>query len=365
MKKIFLIFVFWFLLIITINKLSVNLIPDRTSYELPFKVPFTFTVAPLLNMDGGHYLDIACNGYFVKGGFDLRVFFPVYPLLVRTLSLNCTINPIIVGLLISAASFLASLYILARMVSQDFRFKTLLLLLFFPTSFFFAAYYTESVFFLFVVLTFWFLSKKDFLKSSLAAAIASATRVFGLALTPALIFEGYKYYKKTGRFPLAVLLSPLGFIVYSAYSWLQTNNFFVAISSQEGWQRSIDLLAPLTTLKYTIESALNGPLPTYDSPFVYPVILVEFATLLFIIAILYFSYKKIEMSHWIYVLGTFLIILFGGQPSSSPRYALVLFPAYIFLAKKLTGAKYIIYLICSLALFIFMASVFLRGYWSS
>src|SRR3990167_11393025 len=104
MKKIFAIFLFWFFLIVLINKLSAGLIPDRTSYELPFKVPATFTIAPLMNMDGRHYLDIACNGYFVKGGFDLRVFFPVYPLLVRTLSLNCTINPIIVGLLISAAS---------------------------------------------------------------------------------------------------------------------------------------------------------------------------------------------------------------------------------------------------------------------
>jgi Gpi18-like mannosyltransferase len=365
MKKIFLLFVFWLLLTLLINKLSVNLIPDRTSYELPFKVPATFTIAPFLNMDGRHYLDIACNGYFIKGGFDLRVFFPIYPLLIRAFSLNCILNPVIVGLLISAISFLASLYLLARMLSKDIRFKTLLLLIFFPTSFFFAAYYTEGVFFLFVVLTFWFLEKKKFLAASIFAAIASATRFPGIALAPVLLYEAYLVYKKTKKLRLEVLLAPLGLVLYSVYNWISTGKPLTFISTQTYWDRPVGLLAPFFALKSQITSVVSGPLSSYDSPFVYPIILIEFATLLFLVFILYFSFKSIKKSWWIYMFTNLVIILFGGILSASPRYTLVLFPAYVFLAKRLSGIKYIIYLICSLVLFVFMASLFLRGYWSS
>lgn len=364
MKKIFLIFVFWFFLIIAINKLSVNFISDRTSYELPFKVPFTFTIAPLLNMDGGHYLDIACRGYFVKGGFDLRVFFPVYPLLIRVFSLNCSLNPVITGLLISSASFLASLYVLARMLSKDIHFKTLLLLIFFPTSFFFAAYYTESVFLLFTLLFFWFLEKKKYLTASFFAALASGTRLLGLALVPVLFYQAYQDYKKNKKLRWEVLFAPAGFVLFSVYNWISTGNLFTFLSSQTYWNRPVGIKAPFYGLYRQVINVFSGPLPSYDSPFVYPVILIEFATLLFVVAVLYFSYKKIKSLYWIYMLVSLLIILFAG-PSGFPRYTLVLFPIYIFLSKKLSGTRYAICLGISFVLFVFMASLFLRGYWSS
>ncbi len=364
MKKIFFVFLFWILLIVIINKLSVSFLPDRTSYELAFKVPFTFTSAPLLNMDGRHYLDIACRGYFIKGGFDLRVFFPVYPLLIRTLSLNCSFNPVMVGLLISAASFLASLYVLGKMVDKKHRFKTLLLLLFFPTAFFFAAYYTESLFLLLTLLSFWFLERKKYLTSSFFAALASGTRLLGIALTPVLFYSAYKDYMKSGKVRWEVLLAPAGLILYSVYNWISTGTFFTFLSSQTYWNRPVGIMAPIYGLYRQVVNVLSGPLASYDSPFVYPVILIEFATLFFVVGVIYFSYKKIKPSYWIYLLVSLLIILFAG-PSSFPRYTLVLFPIYIFLGEKLSGAKYFIFLCISFILFIFMASLFLRGYWSS
>src|SRR3972149_3002413 len=220
MKKIFTIFLFWFFLIVLINKLSAGFIPDRTSYELPFRIPATFTMAPFLNMDGRHYLDIACNGYFVKGGFDLRVFFPVYPLLIKAFSLNCSLNPIIVGLLISAVSFLASLYLLARMLSKDIRFKTLLLLIFFPTSFFFAAYYTESVFFLFTLLFFWFVEKKKYIAASMFAALASGTRLLGVALAPVQI-RSREIFLRSRRPPYQAEGLAWSYVkIFSVYNWI-------------------------------------------------------------------------------------------------------------------------------------------------
>jgi hypothetical protein len=64
------------------------------------------------------------------------------------------------------------------------------------------------------------------------------------------------------------------------------------------------------------------------------------------------------------MLASLIIILFAG-PSSFPRYILVLFPVYIFLAERLKGGHLVVWLFGSLVLFVFMASLFLRGYWAS
>jgi len=364
MKKYLLIFTGWLLLIFFINKVSVNLVPDRTSYELPVKTPFTFSLAPLLNMDGKHYLDIACKGYTASNTFDLRVFFPVYPLLIKSFSLNCRINPVMAGLAVSWVSLFLSLLILTKMVKEKNGLKTLLLFLFFPTSFFFATYYTESVFLLLVLLTFWFLDRKKYLAASIIAAIASATRLLGIALFPVLLYQAYKDYKKDKKFRFEVLLAPLGLVLFSTYNFFSTGSAFTFLSTQSYWNRPVGLVAPFYGLARQFINVVSGPLASYDSPFVYPVILIEFVVLLYVLAILYFSFRKIKDTYWIYTLVSLVIILFAG-PSSFPRYALVLFPAYLFLGEKLSGFRYGIYLFCSLILFLFMASLYLRGYWSS
>jgi len=364
MKKVVFIFFVWLVSIFIINKISASIIPDRTSYELPYKVPFTFSLAPLLNMDGRHYLDIACKGYFAKGGFDLRVFFPVYPLLIKALSFNCSINPVFIGPAVSLGSLLGLLYMLTRLVEKKMILKTVLLLLFFPTAFFFTAYYTESLFLLLTLIFFWFLRKKNYLAAAAFAALASGTRLLGIALLPVFLYEVFKESKKSRKLRLDFLLAPMGLVLFSFYNWISTGNPLTFLTNQTYWNRPLGITAPIFGLYKQITNILAGPVASYDSPFVYPMILVEFVMLVFMLAILYLSYKKIKMLYWIYMFASLVIILFAG-PSSFPRYALVLFPAYIFLAERLKGVKYGVYLVCSFVLFVFMASLFLRGYWAS
>jgi Gpi18-like mannosyltransferase len=366
MKKVLLIFSVWVFAILIVNKFSVRFLSDRTSYELPYRVPFAFSIAPLLNMDGRRYLDIACNGYSIRdGSLNLRAFFPVYPILIRFFSAGCKINPIPVGIGISLTAFLAAVFVLWKMLDKKIRDKAVILLIFFPASFFFAAFYTESIFFLFSVLVFWFLDRKKIFYAAAFAAIASATRIVGLALTLPVFYEVYLEYKRNRKFHFEAAAAPLGFIIYAVYNWFSSGSLFTFITSQRHWDRPISLFAPLYAVKNQVSAILAGPLPAYDSPFVYPVIIIEFIVLLYLLAALYFSYKKIKMSYWLYMLGSIVIILFGGILTSVPRFALLLFPIYIFLAENLKGFKYILYLsVCFLGL-IFMASLFLRGYWIS
>jgi Gpi18-like mannosyltransferase len=366
MKKVVIILIVWFFSILFINKLSAKFIPDRTSYELPYKVPFAFSIAPLLNMDGREYLDIACNGYSIKNGsLNLRAFFPVYPVLIRFFSASCKVNPIPIGIGISFTALLSAAFILWKMLDKKIRDKAMILLIFFPTSFFFMAFYTESTFLLFSVLVFWFLDQKKIFYAAIFAALASGTRIVGLALTLPVFYEAYLEYKRDRRLHFEAAIAPLGFVIYAVYNWFSSGNLFIFITSQKYWDRAVGLSAPFNAIKSQIASILSGPLPRYDSPFVYPVILIEFIMFLYLLVVLYFSYKEIKMSYWLYLLGSIVIILFGGILSAIPRYTLVLFPIYIFLAGKLKRVSYFLYLSVSLIGFLFMTSLFLRGYWIS
>lgn len=350
MKKVIFLFLGWLLLLIGVNKLSPLFLTDRISYELP-GVAAKFTIAPLMNFDGRNYLDVVKNGYFAKSGHNLKVFFPVYPLFIRIFLLNGLVNPVYTGILISLLSCLGSLLIFNKM----FGFKATLLLFAFPTSFFFAAYYTESLFLLLTLLFFFFLNKKNYPLASLFAAFASGTRIQGLILMPILLYEILKG-KETKRFLWTVFVAPLGFIFYFLYSG------FSIFSGQGDWNRQIGLLGPFRALSDSITHIFQGPLSSYDSTFVYPVIVLEFLIFLFAVFVIIKMYKKVEASYFWYSVMSLIIILLGGSLASSPRYLLVVFPIFVYLSKELKGLYYV-YLVMSVLLLIFFGSLFLRGYW--
>jgi len=369
MKKVILIFLYWLFFLFLVNKFSIFIIPNRTSYELPpdLTVPRRSVFLPWLNFDGRNYLDIVLQGYFTKGQFDLRVFFPLYPLLIKFFSLNLILNPVIIGLLISWFAFLTGSLLFYRLLKEEEReniaFKSFLLLLLFPSSFFFLAFYTESLFFLLVILAFWFVREEKFLLASITAALASATRIVGLALFPALLWEGYQVLRKKKKFPLSIFVAPLGLLIYLGYTWWATGVALTIFSKHQAWARPIGFLGPYFAIKDWIVKVLAGPQTIYDSPFVYPVIVIELATAIFVAIIIFLSFRKIKISYWIYLLASFIIILLRGVLSALPRYALVLFPMYVYLGKTFSKRALVVWGFVSLFFLMIFSALFLRGYW--
>lgn len=337
-----------------VNKFSPIFLSDRTSYELPGNnmVAFRFTLAPFLNFDGRNYLDIVNKGYFTKDNHNLKVFFPVYPIIIKVFSLNGLINPVYTGIFISLASAFCVLVLFYKM----FGFKAALLLFVFPTSFFFAAFYTESLFLLLILLFFHFLNKKKYLIASIFAAVASGTRVMGLALLPVLLFEILKNKGTFKKYLWTVFVTPLGFVLYFLYA----GNSIV--SSQSNWNREVGVFGPFKALSDSMIHIIQGPLNSYDNIFVYPVIVLEFLIFIFAVFIVIKMYRMIETKYFIYSLISLLIILLGGSLASSPRYLLVIFPIFVYLAKVLNKFYYA-YLIISILMLIFFSALFLRGYW--
>ncbi len=371
MKKFIILFLIWFLLLNVINKVSTKFLFDNTSYELPKNIQLShrFWTVPWLNFDGRNYLEIVVNGYQSKmQKNDLRVFFPLYPLLITALSLNKLINPVVVGLIISLTSFLLSLFVLDKImiqdkISKDSRLRALILLLLFPASFYFAAYYTESLFLLLTLLIFYFLNNKKFLLASVFTVIATVTRLVGLALIPILFWEAYRTYRKTKKFPLSIIITPLGFIFYSLYMQITTDGAFSVVTQHKEWGRNINIFGIFIALKEGLQKVIFKSSLSKNNPVIYSIETLEFIFAVFLILILIFSFKKIKFSYWLYILLSSIFIFSSSLLISIPRLIAPMFPIFIYLSQVISKKTFYFISFIFLVLLVYLSSLFLRGYW--
>lgn len=286
-----------------------------------------------VNFDGEHYLAIAREGYKPLTYF----FFPVYPLLVRTLGnvFRADFSGMaMTGILISHIAFLLGLIGLWKYMEKDYTRevikRTILLILIFPTSFFFVSFYTESLFFAVTIWAFYFAKKEKWLYAALLGGIASATRVIGALVTPAFfvkIAKEKKYMKM-----VYLLLIPAGILIYMYYLKITTGDAlnFLNTVSIFGSQRSSHLvILPQVFYRYVFKilPGLNyGYLPGVFSTYL------EFiaAVLFLILSVVAFWKLKIEES--IYLALGYLVPTLAGSFSSMTRYVLVLFPGFILMS---------------------------------
>lgn len=325
-----------------------------------------------VNFDGEHYLAIAREGYRPLTYF----FFPFYPLLSRFFAelFNKNIfSYVFSGLFISHVATLLSIVGLWKLLRIDYKEdiskKAIFLLLLFPTSFYLVSYYTESTFLALVIWSFYFARRGNYLLAGALGGISTATRIVGLALIPALVLEAWKGGKKNiFQKTVGFLLVPAGLFIYMYFLKIKTGDPFEFLNTISifGEQRSSELiLLPQVFYRYLFKILPNLNYSSFPTVFT-TVLEIATATVFFALAII--SFVKIRLSYAVYFLIAYLIPTFSGSFSSFPRYAIILFPAFILGAilvdsrpKILQGLIYSILLI-SLAI---SCMFFVRGYWIS
>jgi hypothetical protein len=367
--KILSLFLIWRLTLCLLSLLAINFIPlaGRNflggGFASYIKDPIILSWA---NFDGEHYLSIASIGY---KGLE-QAFFPVYPLLMHFFSQSPgnLLVLTITGILISNIAFLLALYFLYKLVRIDFNEKisllTIILLLVFPTSFYFAAVYNESLFLLIAVGTFYFARKGKWYLSGLLGMIASATRIFGLILFPALLIEAIQR-KATLREYIWIFLAPVGFLAYLFYQWKTVGDplAFYHLQKIVGEQHQSGLtLIPQVYFRY-IKILLGFDIsnPIYQTIFLEFVVGISFFALP-----IYGFFKKVRLSYLTFAFFSFLMPTIQGSFSSVPRYVIVFFPSFIALSIFLnSSSKFIrILLVVLLAIWLAVETVlYLRGYW--
>jgi Gpi18-like mannosyltransferase len=187
-----------------------TIIPPNNSYpiETAVKRGWQFTSYHLIDIwarwDSGWYLTIIKNGYQSNSDISSMMsniaFYPMYPYLVKLIllpfpaSFLSDTKIILIGILLSNAFLLASLFILYRLVSTlfnqaDIAKRTVLYLLIFPSSFFFSAFYTEATFLFFAVCAFYFANKRSWIPANVCGFFLALARPLGFLIFLPLVIQ--------------------------------------------------------------------------------------------------------------------------------------------------------------------------------
>lgn len=375
LKKLLIFFLTWRVALFLVGALA----PLFLFYDASF--PYSETLLPLYglpqwlyswaNFDGVHYLTIAEKGYIGTG--LVQAFFPGYPFLINFINLALN-NTLVVGLLISNIFSLVLTLLWFYFLKDLFDKKTAwigtLILFLFPTSFFFGAIYNESFFLSLVLGSFIAVRKNRWWLAGIMVAIATATRVVGVLLVPALLIELASQknfdYKRVGEYwkkalPIILGTSTLLFYMRFLYGEFRDALYFLHVQSEFGGGRQESLvLYPQVVWRYIKILLTYRPINLKYFSFIQ-----EFMVGLSGLAVLIYSYRKIRLSYLVYGLSVFLLPTLTGTFSSMPRYLLVVFPFFIILAKFFRSRKraLIIWLSLSTILLIFNTILFIQGYW--
>ena len=364
---------------------SLKLIPFKPSF------PYWETVLAKLgpnwlwlwgNFDGAHYIKLAQFGY--KEAFT-QAFFPLYPNLIRLLN-YITHNGLISGLIISHLAAIGFVYYFYKLGRLDFPKKyinwALVFLLLFPTSFFLFSVYTESLFLFLVALSFYLARKKNFLLAALIAGLASATRLVGIFLLPAILWE---YWQSNLKMAAVVpnlssvrnllktkihyigisMLSSSGLLLYLDFLRRRFGDLTIFISSQPsfGAGRQVDKLVMIYQviwryLKMFVTVNLQND--------IYPVLVFEFGLSVFFLGLIIYAFiKKLRPSYLWFIVPSFFLPTLTGTFLSMPRFLLTSFPLLFLLGNIKNKKTKIGLLILSTILLTWAFLRFSRGYWLS
>lgn len=349
--------------------------------DLALKVNYYFQPANLYlgerlsAWDGQWYLHIVREGYPKNPAqaIDLAryVDFPLYPGLIKVISLDSFFSPQLTGICISLISSILSVLLLYKvatvMFNQNLAQKAAILFLFNPMGIFFVSIYSESLFFFLTLLTVYYALRDKWILVGMLGLLSVLTRSLGLLILIILIPMIIDRAKKTRNYlkliipTLSVFLIPLGFLLFSQYSQWQSGVPNTYSEAQKFFGRSAPSLNNLVNYSLTTTSNFSQfPLHgIFQSK-------LEVFTIIAVLILSVIYAKKVTWPLNLYNLSIILLTLSSGTSTAIIRYLAAAFPIYILLAtaaKSETTYATIKYAFISLqALF---AVMYVNWYWVS
>ena len=292
--------------------------------------------------DGLHYVNLAELGYsgYMEDGKNLfLVFFPLYPWLMRVISL-LTGNTIAAGLLLSFLCYSSGCVFLYRLaafeVGRGGARRVVLFLSIYPYAFFFGGIMTESLFLLTTAGGLWAIRRHRWWQAGIWGLLAAMTRMHGILLIGA---AGAELVEHLGRFDWkaiirklpALLLPAVGTLVYLALNWQVTGNPFAFTIMQQHWSQGFCSIAD--TLWYVFQNALFYPIELVRYQIWIPTILL-FPVFF---GLLIWAWKKFRS---MYTLYGFVYLILNYSLSwllSAGRYLSCALPFFLFAAALTEG----------------------------
>jgi Gpi18-like mannosyltransferase len=281
--------------------------------------------------DAQHYLDIATIGYHGK---DIA-FFPLYPFLIRILG-NLIGDHLVAGLIISNLAFFVALAYLYALTKKEFgdestAFHAIFYTAIFPTAIFFSAIYTESLFLALTVASVFYARRGNYVTSGIVGGFAALTRPEGVLVALPLAYEiwrGWREGQRTAAFRglIGLTLVPAGLLVYMGYLLALVGDPMAFDKVQANWNRH--LAPPWVSISNTIHQIAVHPLASAITANH----LIELVFTLAFLALMVISFWVLRPSYSIYFAASMLVPMSTASLMSMPRFALVVFPAFMLLA---------------------------------
>lgn len=292
--------------------------------------------------DTGFYLSIATEGYRFEGvPLPSVAFFPLLPLLIRAFT-SLVGDSMLAGLIVTNGALLLAMMLLYLLVEGEWGAavadRTVWYMLIFPASFFGSAIYTESLFLLTTIAAVYLARQRYWESAALAGFAAALTRFVGIIAAPMLLVEWWMQRRQASaktRPPLLALLAPVlavsGTVAYMFYLNYEFGDPLAFAHASAAWDRVPR--SPLVVLLRLFDppaegwtaAVLTGNLP-----------LNEWIDLIFWLIFMVLGGVLLYQRRWsegVFVILGLLIPFNSGLLLSHRRYAWVLFPAFILLAR--------------------------------
>ena len=288
----------------------------------------------LMRFDAWYYNDIARHLYQNKD--DVFAFFPLYPLVTRSLSAITAWPVYVSGIVIANLAVMGALVLLYKAYYQKLGRQPLciavILLSVWPSSIFFSSFYSESLYLLLVVWSFHFFRRENLPLSGGMGALAAATRPTGVVLLPAFALDALWTKRRLTRSMSWLLLILAGVAGYSLFCWSQTGDPLFFSAMQKNWGRS--LVSPLIAFYNHFGSLLSNNQLANEVDFSF---MLDMLSGLFALALIPYVWKRIGIAEALYVLGTLILTFSTGSTRSLTRFSLTLFPLFLVLGSFLQG----------------------------
>jgi hypothetical protein len=299
--------------------------------------------APAVRWDAIHYLGIAQHGY---ANATSTAFYPLYPMLVRTLAYVVR-SDVAAGVVISLAALGVALVLLHRLTALELGQRaadaTVALVAFAPLSLFFSAVYTESLFLALSVGSIYAARRGRWRLACGLGGLAAATRVTGVGLAVPLLFMYVKDRRGLDRGLLWLAAVPIGLASYLGFLAFKGYGFLAPFLQESTSAYGRQMAGPVGTFVAAVQSAAVGVRSLTSQPIYAPSIHGPLTTgaesilLLIVLAIalaaLVTAFRRLPLAYGAYALATLVVSVWStvsGQPLNSvDRYTLTIFPLWM------------------------------------
>jgi hypothetical protein len=338
--------------VLLVGFLAVVMFGYRTDVPVPWRIHENEFLNLPARWDTGWYMGVAIEGYHwmpTRTSIQQNIaFFPVYPMLMRYVSLFLGREVMWTGVLISWACFFWALVYLHRFVrerfTRDVATTATMLLACYPFALFFSTAYTESLFLLTLVAACHHFERGELWKAGCWGLVAGLSRPNGCLLSVPLALIAIRplwpiswrqmrlrdWIGIADRLAVAALPG-IGMLMYSTYIFFLTGHPFQWASQNAAWGRVYRGLDAL----FAEQAQSITDYGIYNYAATRTVEALQLIAVLLFIATLWSVGRRIGIAYAALVAVNIIPPLLMGGLISMGRITSVLFPTFVWLATSI------------------------------